>query len=118
MNAVRKLELLDAMSEFGKSSGLTPKGITSLAGCIGHKDEKWARDMFPKFSWVGKKALQMALITHRAGKQSLQGKIAMTEIARAFSVLKPVEVMAISTALEHGIYGLRKIEEGIKLFSK
>jgi hypothetical protein len=115
MKALRKLELVGALVELSKGTVISGKAMKSLVGCSSHQDEKNIYMLFPKFSWAGQKAVQMALIVNRHGKRSFDGKIAMMEIGKILPLMKCDEMLAIMTAMNHGTEGLHSIKKQIKM---
>lgn len=114
MNAARKLAMLDAIEQFANPDGLTASSMRTFVG-EGHRDQKNVVFMFDKISWAARKLLQLALLVNRHGPRSTQGGIAMLEIMKGMGDLCPAELLAVSTALEHGMEGLREVKPTVEL---
>jgi hypothetical protein len=114
VNAARKLAMLDAIQQFGGTDGLSANSMRALVG-EGHRDQKNVIFMFDKFSWTARKLLQLALLVNRQGHKSPQGSIAMLEILKGMDQLCPAELLAVSTAMDHGMEGLREVKPNVEL---
>lgn len=114
MSTARKLAMLDAIEHFGTQDGLTATSMKALVG-EGHRDQKNLVFMFDKFSWNARKLLQLALVVNRQGQRSPQGSIALLEILKNMDQLCPAELLAVSTAMDHGMEGLREVKPSVEL---
>ena len=114
MNAARKLQMVEVLGEFSQAM-ISPKGMNALIGGRITGIGKSLLKMFPKFSWTGRKALQLALLVSRDGRASFNGKIAMIEIGKCMPHLRPDELLAVMTAMNHGFPGLLAVKKNVKM---
>jgi hypothetical protein len=114
MKAYEKLSAIQSMISPGEfSSPVTSRMSDAISGeGSRHEENSWT--LFPEFSWAAKKALQFALVVNKGDRKDINVKLALLEISKMLHLLQANEILAIQTALDHGVIGLRGLRPIIK----
>ncbi len=102
MDAVEQLKTLEGIMELSEGEALTSNRILSFIGDE-KTYEKEVVELFPRFSWGGRRALRMALIIEEEEKKgSPRAQAARIELANDLQYLKDIELLAVLTVLKRG----------------
>lgn len=99
MNALKEMKLIENIMTLSEEA--TPRKILDFLG-DDKIYEKEVAELFPRFSWSGRRALRMALIIEEEGKGSTRAQAAGIELAGAVPFLRDIEFLAVLTVLKRG----------------
>ena len=101
MDALKQLKALEEIMTLSEGEALTSRRILSFIGDE-KTYEKEVAELFPRFSWSGRRALRMALLVEEEGNKSARSQAARIELANDIQYLKDIELLAVLVVLKRG----------------